>query len=97
VFLIAALRAADAGAPDAGPPFPACVSVSTIVRYGALGYDHIVGIANGCAKRVECVVRTDVNPDPIHASVSPKEATEVVTWRGSPAREFKADVKCVGR
>src|SRR5262245_31504606 len=86
--------APDGGARDAGPPVPACVSVHSYARYGAVGYDHIVSISNGCSKLVDCVVRTDVSADPILASIPPRQSTDLVTWRGSPAYTFKADVKC---
>ncbi len=76
------------------PPTPPCVKVTTEVRYANYGYDHIVTIANSCEKTAACVVRTDANPDPISVSVKARETEELVTFRGSPAYEFKADVRC---
>jgi hypothetical protein len=75
------------------PPRPPCVDVSTFVRY-SVGYDHVVRIDNGCDKDVACVVRTNVNPDPIAVDVAAGKTEYVVTYRGSPAREFTADVRC---
>jgi hypothetical protein len=39
-------------------------------------------------------VKTDVNPDAATVDLDPGETKSVVTWRGSPARVFKPDVKC---
>ena len=77
-----------ATAPDAGPAVPACVTVKPEVRYGGLGYDHVVNLTNGCPKTVDCVVKTDVNPDPQPVTVKSKETVSVMTWRGSPARDI---------
>jgi hypothetical protein len=86
--------AKDAGAPDAGPPYPACLQVTTSAPYRGLGYNHIVTLASSCPKTLDCTVKTDVNPTPTSATVRPKETVEVVTFIGSPAYTFKADVRC---
>jgi hypothetical protein len=85
---------ADAGTADAGNAPPACLSVTTSARYGALGYNHIVTLRSACSKRLDCSVTTNVNPTPTTATVQPKETVEVVTFLGSPAYSFTADVRC---
>ena len=63
-------------------------------RYRAPGYDHIVHIVSGCDFPLRCVVRTDVNPDPVPADVPPRGHVEVLTWRGSPAYVFTHTIVC---
>ncbi|HSC87297.1 MAG TPA: hypothetical protein VLC09_08510 [Polyangiaceae bacterium] len=72
---------------------PACIDVSTHARPG-MGYDHLVTIANHCKSVADCQVSTNVNPQPIQASVPPDATHVVLTYRGSPAREFVAKVTC---
>jgi hypothetical protein len=76
------------------PDAPACVQWRTEVRYANYGYDHWVIIHNGCERRAVCVVSTDVNPRPIHVAVPAGRTKQVLTFRGSPAREFRAHVVC---
>jgi hypothetical protein len=78
----------------AEPSLPPCIHVSAYARYGAYGYDHIVEVGNRCEHVAACVVSTNVNPDPIAVRVQPGELERVVTFRGSPAREFSANVRC---
>ena len=73
---------------------PACVKWWQQTVSTATGYNHVVGIENGCDKPVACAVSTNVAPDPIRVTVAPKEKTELVTFRGSPSYEFKAKVEC---
>jgi hypothetical protein len=73
---------------------PACVRWWQQTVAVGYGYNHVVGIENTCDKPVACAVSTDVAPDPIKATVAPKEKTELVTYRGSPASTFKAKVEC---
>jgi hypothetical protein len=83
--------------PDAGaapPPCPECVHVRTEARYVAYGYDHIVEIENECEKTMLCTVMTDVNPQAASVSVAAGQTRSITTFRGSPAREFKATVLC---
>ncbi|MFO0568651.1 MAG: hypothetical protein U0263_23520 [Polyangiaceae bacterium] len=88
----------DAGrdaAPDAAPPpVPACVKVSSQAIFSGSGYDHVVSIENGCDRTASCEITTDVSDETLHATVAPGEREDVVTFRGSPAAEFKASVKC---
>lgn len=71
-----------------------CVDVSTEASFASVGYDHIVTLKSACQKTVTCTVKTDVNPEATSVSLDPGESQSVVTWRGSPARVFKADVTC---
>ena len=92
------LAALAALAPAAGAQeqkgTPACVRWwGQTVATGA-GYNHVVGIENGCSKPAACVVSTDVAPDPIRVTVAPKERTELTTFRGSPSSTFKPKVEC---
>lgn len=88
---VAGVRA-EPNAPKAEAP--ACVKHRAEARYRNLGYDHLVHVSNGCDRPVACRVSTNVNPDPVEIALSPGESREVVTWRGSPAREFTARVAC---
>jgi hypothetical protein len=92
VFGAMTALAADAGGRERA--LPECVEWRKIVRYRNYGYDHIVEIHNACSQRAACVVKTDVNPEPIKVSVAPDESKEVLTFMGSPARVFEADVQC---
>jgi hypothetical protein len=71
-----------------------CLGVHQSTRYSGYGYDHIVEIDNACAQAMTCIVKTDVNSEAITIKVPSKEKKSVVTHRGSPASEFKADVEC---
>ncbi len=71
-----------------------CVQARAEVRYGALGYDHIAHLSNTCDRAYVCIVRTDVNPSPIEVVVPGLQTVSVVTFRGSPAREFKLYLTC---
>lgn len=73
---------------------PDCVTVRAIVRYGAGAYNHWVRVENGCERRVRCQIATNVNPDPIAATIDPGQNREVMTFMGSPAREFTPRVTC---
>jgi hypothetical protein len=84
---------ADAGQ-RAAPQNPKCIVVTSSARYSGYGYDHIVEIDNSCDRAMSCTVNTDAAPEPTTVKVPAKEKKTVVTLRGSPAREFKADVRC---
>ena len=85
--------AADAGA-SSPPAVPPCVKVQTQAIFSGAGYNHVVGIENGCTRAAACEVSTDVAPEKLAVTVPPSESRELVTFRGSPASEFKATVKC---
>jgi hypothetical protein len=72
-----------------------CVRFWGEARYGALGYNHLVHVANSCSADAECAVSTDVNPEEQKVTVAGKGELVVTTFLGSPARAFKPRVKCV--
>ena len=73
---------------------PDCVTVSAHARWGASAYNHVVGVANACERPVRCRVATDVSPGETNITVPVGETREVVTFLGSPAREFTPRVTC---
>ncbi len=88
----ASAKAGDAGMADAGT-LP-CVQSWPEVRMQAYGYNHIVHLRNMCAVAADCVVTTDVNPEPTRVTVDARSETEVNTYLGSPARVFTPKVAC---
>ena len=72
-----------------------CVNVATEASFASVGYDHLVHVTNNCKRAVSCSVKTNVNPDPASVQLAPGETRTLTTWRGSPAREFTADAKCL--
>jgi hypothetical protein len=75
-------------------PRPVCVTFSTEARFVGLAYNHIVHVANGCSVPQSCAVTTNVNSEPQILTVPSGSRVEVVTFIGSPARTFTADVRC---
>ncbi|MFT3926239.1 MAG: hypothetical protein QM778_27080 [Myxococcales bacterium] len=72
-----------------------CAVATGSVRMEAYGYMHVVTLRNGCDRPVTCEVWTDVDPAPrytLHAA--PGAVEEVITRRGSPAREVSAEASC---
>jgi hypothetical protein len=90
IALAGALSRADAA--DAGAS--GCVQSWPEARMQAYGYNHIVHLRNACAVAADCVVTTDVNPEPTRVALDPKSETEVNTYLGSPARVFTPKVAC---
>lgn len=88
VFVLVA-RAEDAAQ---GPK--TCVTWTTEAKFVGYAYNHYVHLDNSCEARFICRVTTDVNPDPITANVEPKSKKTVLTFRGSPSAQFKAEVQC---
>jgi hypothetical protein len=80
--------------PATADPSLSCVDYRAEARYSGVGYDHLVHISNQCEKAVRCDVSTNVNPDKVQVVVASKATETVLTWRGSPAREFTAAVSC---
>jgi hypothetical protein len=84
--------------PAAPPPTPtadSCTHVRGSVRQEAFGYTHVVSLHNGCEKPVSCQLWSSVDPEPrATVTVAPGEMTEVITRRGSPAREVTGFRKC---
>jgi hypothetical protein len=73
---------------------PACLKVTTSAPFRGIGYDHVVTLQSSCSATADCSVKTDVNPTASEVVVPPSQSVDVVTWRGSPAYEFHADVTC---
>lgn len=74
-----------------------CVAVRAEARYVAYAYNHIVHLLNACDSARVCSVATNVNPKPQTIALGPGERVEVLTFRGSPAREFAPIVSCSPR
>ena len=89
------LVAGALGSPVAAhPQTPACIRSWPEVRYRNYAYDHVVHIGNECRVKASCAVSSDVNPEWIQVIVPAGEQVEVVTKRGSPAREFTPRIEC---
>lgn len=71
-----------------------CVTYEASAVYRGLGYQHQVVLTNGCERDATCMVSTDVNPQAQQAIVKKGESETVVTFQGSPARTFTANVSC---
>ncbi len=80
-----------------GPAAKDCILSWPEARMQAYGYNHIVHVKDVCDVGADCVITTDVNPDPTKLAVGPKSETEVNTWLGSPARVFTPNVVCTMR
>jgi len=101
LWLTAALGTSVVLAADKRPP-PAqqasadrCAEVQGSVRLEAYGYTHVVTLKNGCTKPVECALWSNVDPEPrTVVRVAPGESAEIVTRRGSPARELVGMKSC---
>lgn len=70
-----------------------CVKHSTESRFVS-GYDHLVHVENQCEASATCSVSTNVNPKAQVITVAGHGHTTVLTYRGSPARDFVATVDC---
>ena len=97
--LVLCLSVLTASAYGTANPVPAggtsgCVSWTKEARYEGLGYNHYVYLTSACKVVMECAVTTNVNPEPTTATVQPGGKATVLTFRGSPAREFTASVTC---
>jgi hypothetical protein len=79
---------------EAEADVPDCITYRGEARYGALGYNHIVIITNGCPSDARCTVSTNASPDTQNVRVPKGETKEVTTLLGSPAREFTPHVTC---
>jgi hypothetical protein len=73
---------------------PSCVAFWPEVRYRNYGYDHFVHLANRCDVPARCRVSTDVRPEPVEVQVPARTQIEVLTFRGSAARQFVPRVEC---
>jgi hypothetical protein len=88
VMLAVAPLAASAQTPNA------CIHAWGEARYGTYGYNHLVHIANTCTVDADCVVSTDVNPEPTSVEVPAKTEVVVNTFFESPSRVFTPRVTC---
>lgn len=70
-----------------------CVKHTLQARY-VNGFDHLVHITNECSRAATCKVSTDVNPEVQVVKLGSGAKTTVLTYRGSPARTFRANVEC---
>jgi hypothetical protein len=91
---VGAGASADDSERGPAPPRGDCVKVSSEARYAAYGFDHIVTLENTCDTAMRCEVTTDVNPTPTTVELAKGETKSVLTYRGSPASEFKAKADC---
>ena len=73
---------------------PTCIRFWPEARYRNYGYDHVVHLESECQTQAVCEVSTDVNPTEISVRLPAGEHVEVLTMRGSPAREFRSRVTC---
>jgi hypothetical protein len=91
--LLATSSALAEGSENA-PKAVSCVAVETEARFKGFGFDHVVTLRNGCKKPARCSVKTDANPRASSVELAVGEERMIVTFAGSPAREFRADVTC---
>jgi hypothetical protein len=107
LLLVTGLIAVHGGSAQADPPQPPrppnaaapkdCIKVRGEASFASVGYDHLVHVSSSCPKPMSCSVKTNVNPDATVIEVAPNQTQTVVTWRGSPAREFTPIVSCSQR
>ncbi len=88
------LATPDAFADEPPQENPSCLAFTAEARYRGIGYEHLVHIANACEKAANCRVTTDVNPSVMEARVEKRTVLTVITYRGSPASTFVANVQC---
>jgi hypothetical protein len=94
VLLLGASWPGLAGGQDKGEAKLTCVTWKTEAKFSGFAYNHLVHFHNRCAHAVSCAVKTDINPKTETVSLAKGEKKTVLTFRGSPARKFKAEVKC---
>ncbi|MEO6575888.1 MAG: hypothetical protein ABIP89_18695 [Polyangiaceae bacterium] len=90
IFVVTSASAATPSAKD-------CIKAWPVPRFNGVGFNHLVHISNACAVAADCVITTDVNPEPTKAVAPPKADIEVNTFLGSPARVFTPKVDCTMR
>lgn len=73
---------------------PECVRVWGEARYRNSGYDHIVHVNNGCSAPALCEISTSANPTHTRLTVLPRQEVELLTFQGSPARDFDVHAEC---
>jgi hypothetical protein len=85
--------AARAEAADGGAAQD-CISFWGEARFGGVGFNHVVHIANKCEESAVCDVSTDVSPAPQTVQVPGGRTVEVVTYLDSPVSKFTPRVTC---
>jgi len=93
-FLLLFCFPAKADDKDTKTPNAGCATWKAESAFVGLAYNHLVHIENKCDHPVSCRVKTDVNPKEETVVVPAKGRKTHLTFRGSPAREFKAVVTC---
>jgi hypothetical protein len=73
---------------------PDCIQVWGESRFRDYGYDHIVHLNNECDSTALCDITTNVNPVTQRVLIPSKQAVDVLTFRGSPSREFVPTAEC---
>jgi hypothetical protein len=104
-FAVAVVALCASGLPQAradgtSPAKPAakdCIVSWPEARMQAYGYNHIVHVKDVCDAPADCVITTDVNPEPTKLAVPAKSEAEINTFLGSPARVFTPKVVCTMR
>ena len=92
--LVLALASASGAEPRADG-VGECASVSAGTRLNAVGFNHVVTLANHCTRAVSCEVWTNVDPSPHYTlRAKPGESAEIVTRLGSPSRDVQAGKAC---
>jgi hypothetical protein len=72
-----------------------CASVTASTRLNAVGYNHIVTLANHCERAVSCEVWTNVDPSPhVTLRAKPGGTADTITRVGSPSRDVHAEKLC---
>jgi hypothetical protein len=97
VLALVSVARADGQAPPAAPKDNPCILSWPEARMQAYGYNHIVHVKDVCDAAADCVITTDVNPEPTKLSVAGKSEAEVNTYLGSPSRVFTPKVVCTMR
>lgn len=78
-------------------PEPAldCVRARAVPIYEGLGWSHYVEVSNLCDVRVDCLVGSDVDPEPRYRVVLDTGDSELVRTRyGSPTSIYTPIVSC---
>jgi hypothetical protein len=94
MLIVASASASDAEPSGSNQRSLGCIDAWGEARYANYGYDHIVHLRSRCHVRAVCDVATNVNPQPTRVSVPAGREVEVLTYRGSPVREFSPKVSC---
>lgn len=71
-----------------------CISYWGEARFGGVGFNHIVHIANRCETTAVCDVSTDIAPTPRTVTVPGGRTVQVVTYLDSPSSKFTPHVTC---